>query len=61
MTVEDLALTVWVAGGPALGAYLGNGGEDGTVSAALAHHVDDPVCDPFNWRVTAAAVISNLL
>lgn len=51
---------VGAAGGPALDAYLRDGSEDGTVSAAFAHHVDDPVRDPFNRSVAAAAVLSDL-
>lgn len=56
-----MTLTVGAAGGPALDAYLRNGGEDGTVSAAFAHHIDDPLRDPFHWSTAAAAVIRNLL
>lgn len=61
MTVGNEALTVGAAGGPALDTHLSDGCEDGTVSAAFAHHVDDLVCDPFNRSRVAVAVIRNLL
>lgn len=59
--MECWTLTFGAAGWPALDTDLGDGGEDGAISAAFAHHVDDPVCDSFNRHVAAAAAIGNLL